>query len=62
MWHDFWTVIDTFLTSSAPSDGWIYDAKAWVLSNVTEPILEVAYVCGIRSYKPIAMYQAEDLI
>lgn len=62
MWVKTWTKIDTFLTSSAPSDGWIYDAKCWVLSSVTEPLLELGYLCGMRSYKPISLFTAEDLI
>lgn len=62
MWAKTWMQIDIFLTSSAPCDGWVYDAKCWILVHVTEPILELAYLCGMRSYKPIALYTSEDLI
>ena len=62
MWSSFWTEIDRFLTSSMPEDGWIHDAKYWIMNNVTERILELAWTCGIRSYKPMSMYTTEDIL
>lgn len=62
MWATTWRQIDRFLTSSAPRDGWKYTAKIWTMTHVTEPVLELAYLCGIRSYKPVCLLKAEDLV
>jgi hypothetical protein len=62
MWLVFWTNIYAFLNSSAPCDGVEYDAKCWVLHNITEPTLELAWVFGLRSYKPISRFIPSDFL
>lgn len=57
-----WPHIYRYLTSSAPSDGRIHDIKCWVISNITEPVLEVMYRLGLTTYKPIVAFTPEDLL
>jgi len=58
-----WKRIETYLImTSAPSDGWIYAVKWWVLQRITEPILEVLYWLGLTTHKPTSALTPEDIL
>ena len=61
-WVTFWTLVYGFLTNTPSDVEPLYSAKFWIVRHITEPILEAAYVRGIRSYKPISQYLPSDLI
>jgi hypothetical protein len=54
--------VNSFLVSSAPSDGASYTVKCWISVQIVEPICEILYCIGLTTVKPVSAMTTEDLL
>lgn len=57
-----WNAINKFLASSGPQDVVMYNAKCWILNNISEPILEIAYFLRLTNTKPTSKMEISDFL